>query len=87
MNDEIQRLRQTAEARAALAAERERLQPIAREFILWHRRRRGQWVPVANAGSYSAAFDAINAADKGHHGDWLVKVKGDDPNEARKAKA
>ena len=84
MLDEVQR-RQTELARAALRAERERLQPVA-EFTLWFRAPGcTRWVPCAIGESYSACFDQIDANTK-NSGDWLVKPKGENPNEARKAK-
>lgn len=52
-------------------------QPVS--FVLWHRRGRGRWQPVASAETYAAALDQIGV-DGRRNGDWLVRPKGQDPN-------
>lgn len=53
------------------------------EFTLWFRAPgTRRWVPCAIGESYSACLDQADTTGK-HHGDWLVKPKGENPNEPR----
>lgn len=57
---------------------------VETEFTLWYRAHDGRrWMPVAIGQSYSACFDQIDANTK-NSGDWLVRAKGENPNDARK---